>query len=116
MRRPSRVYIYGLPYTIQFIKDLKDEQNNWIFGQCCYSEAWIKINTATPIEHQRSTLWHEIAHIRLRQVPHLVPDTRDQEEALVRVDEISGFTLLADPRNRAVMEFLLGCKLIPQKD
>lgn len=116
MRRPSVVYIYGLPYRIEFVKDLKDEKNDTIFGQCCYTEAWIKLNSATPTEHQRATLWHEIAHIRVRQVPHLVPGTNDQEEALVRLDEISAYPMLTDPRNRAAMEFLLGCKLIPQKD
>jgi hypothetical protein len=58
----DKIQIGGIWWKIKFCDELKDDDNDDLYGQCCYSENIIKINTKYPEVKQELALLHEIRH------------------------------------------------------
>jgi hypothetical protein len=59
----DKIQIGGIWWTIKFVKELKDEDDNsLIYGECRYSEYTINICSDYPKEKQEVALLHEIRH------------------------------------------------------
>lgn len=104
MKFPSEVYVIGHKYDIQELSEEMFEGMD-TYGDCCNHKRLIRVYLGGGGSTARDTLLHEILHA----IWHLMAfEKHEEEERVVNSTSTALISIIDDPRNRQVIDFIYG--------
>jgi hypothetical protein len=104
--RAGVLYICGSPWRVTFTDGVVQVDLRAVHGATDKFANQIAIATdGTAVDKVRATLVHEVLHACISAVLNSMPD---DEEPLVQGQEVALYSIIRDPRNKWVWDYLLG--------